>query len=45
MLSKVTGPVDGHPDLLSSFHSEINGLLSVLYIIYKKCHYYGLQSG
>ena len=28
------GPDDGHPSLMSSYRSELGGLLAVLYIIY-----------
>ncbi len=42
-LAKGAGPVDGNPS--SSYRSELGGLIAVLYIIYKICHYYQVTDG
>jgi hypothetical protein len=39
------GPDDGHPDHMTSYRSELGGLLAVLYIIYRVCSAYDIQAG
>jgi hypothetical protein len=34
-LAKGAGPVDSHPSLVSSYQSELGGLIAVLYTIYR----------
>jgi hypothetical protein len=36
---------DGHPALLSSYRSELGGILAALYIIHRICEYYLLSQG
>jgi hypothetical protein len=38
-------PEDGHPTMMSSYQSELGGLLAVLYTLYKVCSYYDITSG
>jgi len=38
-------PVDGHPDLLSSYRAELSGIVALLYIIYCICQHYSITSG
>jgi hypothetical protein len=44
-LLKGAGPGDGHPALMSSYRSELGGLLAVLYTIYHICQHYQVQNG
>jgi hypothetical protein len=39
------GPADGHPLLMSSYRTELGGLLAVLYIIHRICHHYQVTQG
>jgi hypothetical protein len=39
------GPDDGHPDYMTSYRSELGGLIAVLYIIHRICAAYNIQSG
>jgi hypothetical protein len=39
------GPDDRHPDHMTSYRSELGGLLAVLYLIYRVCSYYEIQTG
>jgi hypothetical protein len=39
------GPADGHPDFMSSYRSELGGILASLYIIYRICSHFLLDSG
>jgi hypothetical protein len=40
-----SGPADGIPDLISSFQSELGGILSVLHIIYRIGQFYVVREG
>jgi hypothetical protein len=40
-----SGPVDGHPDLLSSYRAELSGIVSRFYIIHRICQHYSITSG
>jgi hypothetical protein len=44
IFAKGSGPVDGHTDLLSSFWSELCGLLALLYILHFICYCYNIQA-
>jgi hypothetical protein len=44
-LTEGAGPDNSLPELMSSYWSELGGLLAVLYIIYRICHYYQIQEG
>jgi len=44
-LSSVVGPVDGHPALVTSYRSELSGIVATLYIIYRICQYYTIETG
>jgi hypothetical protein len=44
-VSSGSGVDDGHPALMSSYRSELGGILALLYIIYRICKYYDLSSG
>jgi hypothetical protein len=39
------GPVDGHPALLSSYRSELSGILAALYIVFHICQHYNITMG
>jgi hypothetical protein len=43
-LAKGSGPVDGHPVLLSSYRAELSGIVSLLYILYRICQHYSITS-
>jgi hypothetical protein len=45
ILATRAGPDDGHPMLMSSYQSELGGLLAVLYTIYRICSYHQVTSG
>jgi hypothetical protein len=45
ILVTTSGPVDGHPSLLTSYRAELSGIVAVLYTVYRICHYYNLTSG
>ncbi len=45
LLLQGAGPGDGHPKLISSYRSELGGLLAVLYTIYCICQHYHVQGG
>jgi hypothetical protein len=45
MISQGAGPTDGHAPLLSSYRTELSGIITALYIIYRICDYYHLDSG
>jgi hypothetical protein len=45
ILLQGAGPGDGHPKLMSSYRSELGGLLAVLYLIHCICHHYQVQGG
>jgi hypothetical protein len=45
ILLQGAGPDDGHPRLMSSYRSELGGLLAVLYTIYRICQHYHVTSG
>lgn len=38
-------PDDGNPTLLTSYRSELGGLVTLLYIIHRICQYYNLETG
>jgi hypothetical protein len=44
-VSSGSGPVDGHPSFMSSYQSDLSGILASLYIIHRICRYYYLTSG
>jgi hypothetical protein len=44
-MSSGSGVDDGHPALMSSYWSELGGVLALLCIIYRICKYYDLSSG
>jgi len=35
-----SGPVDGHPALVTSYRAELSGIVAVLYTVYHICQYY-----
>jgi hypothetical protein len=39
------GPVDCHPPLISSYRSELDGIIAVLHIIYRICMYHEIMPG
>jgi hypothetical protein len=39
------GPDDGHPSLMTSYRTELGGLLAVLYIIHRICQHYQIKEG
>ncbi len=45
ILASGAGPDDGHPRLLSSYRSELGGILSVLYIVHCICQFYDISTG
>ncbi len=45
LLLQGAGPDDGHPMLINSYRSELGGLITVLYIIYRICSHYQVASG
>ncbi len=45
ILAQGAGPADGHPALMSSYRTELGGLLAVLYTIYRICQHYQVTSG
>ncbi len=45
ILASGAGPDDGHPRLLSSYRSELGGILSVLYIVHRICQSYNISAG
>jgi hypothetical protein len=45
-ISSGSGPDDGHPAYLSSYRSELGGILAAIYIIFRIClHYNNITSG
>jgi hypothetical protein len=44
-IATVSGPVDGHPSLLTSYRAELSGIVAVLYLTYRICQYYQVTSG
>jgi hypothetical protein len=45
LLASGAGPTDGHPILMSSYRTELGGILTALYIIHRICDYYHTLSG
>jgi hypothetical protein len=45
ILAKGAGPVDGHPSLMSSYRSELDGLITILYTLYRICKYHQVTDG
>jgi hypothetical protein len=39
------GPDDGKPALISSYQSELGGILASMYIFYRFCNYYKISDG
>jgi hypothetical protein len=39
------GPDDGHPTSMSSYRTELGGIVATLYIIYRICEYYEITTG
>jgi hypothetical protein len=44
-LAQGAGPADGNPSLMSSYRTELGGLLAILYMIYRICQQYQVTSG
>jgi hypothetical protein len=44
-LAQGAGPTDGHPNSMSSYRAELGGLITILYIIYRICSHYDVDSG
>jgi len=44
-LTTLSGPVDGHPFMVTSYRAELSGIIAVLYIIHCICQFYHLNSG
>jgi len=44
-IAEGSGPGHGHPDLLSSYRSELCGILAILYIVQRVCHSHRITSG
>jgi len=40
-----TGPVDGHPSLVTSYRAELSGIIASLYLVYRICQYYNIETG
>jgi hypothetical protein len=40
-----TGPVDGHPDLVTSYRAELSGIVATLYAVYRICQFYNISAG
>jgi hypothetical protein len=45
ILLTVAGPDDGHPNLITSYQSELGGLIVALYIIIRICQYNEILDG
>lgn len=39
------GPVDSHPELMSSYRAELSRLLNVLYIVKRICTFQNIHTG
>jgi ribonuclease HI len=44
-LATCAGPVDGHPELVTSYRAELSGIVAFLYVLYRICQYYSISSG
>jgi hypothetical protein len=44
-IARGAGPTDGHPTSMSSYRTELGGILAALYIIHRICEYYAISSG
>lgn len=44
-LVSIAGPVDGHPKLVTSYRAELSGIIACLYLVYRICQYFQLNSG
>lgn len=44
-LAAIVGPVDGHPNLLTSYRAELSGIIATLYIVYRICQHYNIEEG
>jgi len=44
-ISSMVGPIDGHPDLVTSYRAELSGIVATLYLIYRLCQFYKISEG
>jgi len=44
-ISTGAGPDHSHPNLLSAYHSEVGGILAILYLVCRICHCHSTDSG
>ena len=45
IICKGAGPVDGHPHLITSYHSKTTGIVAILYILHRICDQFFLTTG
>jgi hypothetical protein len=44
-VASTVGPVDGHPNLVTSYRAELSGIIATLYLVYGVCQYYHITEG
>jgi hypothetical protein len=44
-LSNGSGPMDGHPELMTPHRTELSGIVALCYIIARICGHYNISSG
>jgi hypothetical protein len=44
-ITTATGPVDGHPTLVTSYRAELGGIVATLYLVYRICQFYSIMAG
>jgi len=44
-VASTVGPVDGHPNLVTSCRAELSGVIATLYLVYRGCQNYRITEG
>jgi len=44
-ISTIAALVDGHPKLVTSYRTELSGIIASLYLIYRVCQFYDVEAG
>jgi hypothetical protein len=44
-VATISGLVDGHPALVTSYRSELSGIVAALYLVYRLCQFYNITTG
>jgi hypothetical protein len=43
-VATISGLVDGHPALVTSYRSELSGIVAALYLVYRLCQFYNITT-